>query len=168
MGVTNEFLLGAALSIPLSILANLFTPFVQRRLDRQSRKAALKRRKRDEGDLKRIESYVQKPELYFTSLIEAGLKATLYSAVVGILAGIVYALGQLSYLVGRVNYGESWHLWDDFLYEASPWISSVFGIAIGMIGSLLVIGIIRPVLRDAVRFRNYEDYKNGVVNNKED
>ena len=166
MEFSNEFLIATALAVPLAISANLVTPFFQRRLDSRSKKSALRRRRQDIADFTRIQAYVENPELYFSSLIEAGLKATLYSAVVSILAGAVFALSQGFRLVERAYQPKSYDDWLATLYELAPTAFSTLAIVLGMIGSLLIIGIVRPALRDALRFKNFEQYKESFRENK--
>jgi H+/gluconate symporter-like permease len=53
------FLLGLILAIPVSIIANVFTPRVQRTLERRSRSQALRRSKKTKEEYYEIKNYVQ-------------------------------------------------------------------------------------------------------------
>ncbi len=97
------FMLGLILAIPLSILANLATPWVLDRWAKRSLHRSTARADDLERELGRVERYAQDPTTFHTYILgvvvqSAGLAAFFAAAATGIAALIIVASGAyLSY-----------------------------------------------------------------------
>lgn len=92
----QQFWIGLACAIPLSIAANLFTPKVQDWLSRRSRNAAQKRQLAHEEEFARIKRYANDPTLLNTFLLTTVLVTTMLGSGIGVFVALVYILDSFA------------------------------------------------------------------------
>jgi len=92
-GMNGTFWIGLALAIPLAIIGNLLTPWVQSWVARRSEAAAAKRERITAAQRARIEHYVAQPERLYIYLLSVLLATTLLTSLCGILAGAFFIAG---------------------------------------------------------------------------
>lgn len=96
MSASGEFWLGLAFAIPLSIIANLFTPKIQDWLSRRSSVAAKKRQVVRAKEQSRIDEYLKDPARLNTFLLTTLLVATMFGSVIGAFTALLYVMGTVA------------------------------------------------------------------------
>ncbi len=89
------FILGLLFAIPLGVTANLYTPKFQRWIAVKSNKRAEKQRKNIEKAYLQIKEFHTDRTKLREYLLGVIIKTTLIGAIIGILAGILYAVPQI-------------------------------------------------------------------------
>jgi len=96
MSASGEFWLGLAFAIPLSIIANLFTPKIQDWLSRRSNVAAEKRQIVRAKEQTRIDEYVKDPAKLNGFLLLTLVVATMLGSGVGVFTALLYIIGTVA------------------------------------------------------------------------
>lgn len=93
--LNTSFWFGLAAAIPLSIMANLLTPRIQRVLARRSDARAARRSEQIQSELDEIERLTREPGRLQTFLLESVLLITLLTSAIGVLAGVFFAFSNM-------------------------------------------------------------------------
>jgi hypothetical protein len=96
MSSDGQFWLGLAFAIPLSILANLFTPKIQDWFSKRSAASAARRdavRAREEA---RVAEYIKHPTRLNTFLLSTLVVATMLGAGIGAFTALLYMMGSIT------------------------------------------------------------------------
>ncbi|MGI5224020.1 hypothetical protein [Actinoallomurus sp. CA-142502] len=152
------FFLGLALSIPLSIISNIYTPRVQSWIANHSSSRAKKRLNLLADELHELNGLAQHREALNTRLISDVLKVTLISAITAIMSGIFFAIANS--LTGP----DGPHLMRISNYRIT--LTSIFatsGTLVGILGSVVVVIICLNSLRLRQRVYSLKEYGTEVV-----
>ena len=139
--LNTSFWLGLAAAIPLSILANLLTPRIQRALARRSEARAARRAAQIQAELEEIERLTKEPGRLQTFLLESVLLITLLTSAVGVLAGVFFTLSNLLGISG---------------------LFASMGQLVAVAGGVMVMKECIEVLRKSRRARDAEKFKTEV------
>ena len=90
-----SFWLGLAAAIPLSVLANLFTPRVQQWVGRRNSVKAERQIALLRGQLDELERLTSEPGRLQTFLLENILAITLFTSMFGVLSGLFFTFANL-------------------------------------------------------------------------
>lgn len=134
-----DLLLGALLSVPLAIIANLLTPRIAARLAMRNEAAARRKAQESHAFAVQVDQLARDRQQLFTYLLLVTLRIALISAAVGIVATIMIA-GSNWY---RRSYG--WALLSDRMELGD--ILLIGGQACTLVGSLLIINEARVAIR---------------------
>lgn len=128
------FVAGVAVSIPVSVGANLYTPRIGAWLARRSTASAARQAKRAAAEGARLTALGADSGRLQTLLLEASLRAALVGAIAGIAGGLLSAMGQaLDYPTSQIFY--------------------ICAQILVILGAVVVVRIVIPPLRDAADIR---------------
>jgi hypothetical protein len=147
--------IGLLLSIPISILVNLFTPKIQAWLDSRNRKRSLIRTKYLQQEYEQVRYYRENRGEFREYLIWIVIRTTFVGSLVGIFAAFVFVIP---------NFFEILNL----EYEQTRIIRHVLYIAgqlISLIGALLIVNICSNALKVYFRVRDFDIYEESVKKN---
>lgn len=134
----TSFWIGLAAAVPLSVLANLFTPKIQQALARKSKARAFRRSAQIKAELEEIERLTSEPGRLQTFLLESVLLITLLTSAVGVISGLFFAFANM--------------------YGASPYLTAL-GQFVAVGGGVGIMRECLDVLRKSRRARDTEKYK---------
>jgi hypothetical protein len=141
MGDVNLWL-SLLLAIPLSILANIVTPFVQRWLDKFNEKRVLERTKGLQKEYEQVKHFAEDRSEFKEYLLWVVIRTTLVGSLVGIFSQALNAVGNILYVGG-------------ILYAISQ--------VIGIIGSIMVINLCSDALKIYSKVQRFDEYQKFVV-----
>jgi len=121
------------LAVPLAVLANLLTPRIRDWLDRRAQRTAAQRRRRTveqarseiarlHTELERLSTFTSDPHQYHCFLLEILIRATLYGAMAGLYAGLLFATASW------LGIGDFWNLAGNlqgYIYTAGQIVSLI-------------------------------------------
>jgi hypothetical protein len=148
---------GLLLSIPLSILANVATPRVQRWLDARNRTRALQRTAGMASELAQVTRYVKDRGEFREYLLWTIIRTTFVGALCGIISGLIFVIPRILPF-DRMSEGLSFA--QNAAYSG--------GQAVGIVGALLIINICRAALKTYYNVTNYSEYEAHVVRHLND
>jgi hypothetical protein len=96
MSTNGQFWLGLAFAIPLSIVANLFTPKIQDWLSKRSKAATERREAVRAKEQDRIDFYAKNPVQLNSFLLTILIVATMFGAGIGVFTAILYMTGAIT------------------------------------------------------------------------
>ena len=96
MSSDGQFWLGLAFAIPLSIVANLFTPKIQDWFSRRSAASAARREVARSKEQARIAEYVRDPAKLNSFLLTTLVVATMLGAGIGAFTALLYMMGTIA------------------------------------------------------------------------
>jgi hypothetical protein len=151
--------IGLLLSIPLSILANVFTPGIQRWLDARSRGRALARTKNLEIEYEQVKRYREKREEFHEYLLWTVIRTTFVGALAGIVAGLTVVIPTI--------FTPEW-FFPARLFVAGIARSILYatGQVVSVAGALLIINICRTALGTYYKVSHYDEYEASVQINR--
>ena len=131
MSADGQFWLGLAFAIPLSIVANLFTPRIQDWLAKRSAAASVKRETAKAAEHARVAEYLAEPARFNSFLLTTLLVATMLGAGIGVFSALLYMLGNF----------------------AAGELGSVLAQGISVLGGLIITKICLDAANIAIRVR---------------
>jgi hypothetical protein len=147
--------LALLLAVPLSVAANLITPYIQDWLSLRNEGLALDRITELKTEYLKVERYASNPELLNTYLISLVLESALYLSFVMIInhiTGFLVGIGQpLIYAHLKSGVTSKWRL---ILYALRPLHTSV-----AIIGLLLILNLCKEGLSTYSKVQQFETYK---------
>ena len=147
MELSNEFWIGTALAILLSVIASLLAAKAQSLIDRRSEKVSVKRAKQLKDELEEISKYVKDSSLFYVYLLEAGIQIAFYGALFGLFSGVLFVASSVA-------------------SSSSLWmvVNTLNAMAqfVALIGTLIVFSISRRAISTVSKYRNYENYKSEI------
>ncbi len=132
MSSNGQFWLGLAFAIPLSIIANLFTPKIQDWLSRRSKAAGEKRKSVRAKEQSRIDDFVKDPILFNSFLLITVVASTMLGSGIGVFTAVLYMMGTIA--EGRFG--------------------ALIAQAISVFGGLIITKICVDAINIAVKVRN--------------
>lgn len=118
-------LLGALISVPLSLAMNLLSSVLQRKIDRRGEEKAAARAREDAAFRAKAAALATDRSSLYIELLETLLRVAYFTAIFGVLSGAFFALGQL---IGF------------------SFIPSSLGQISALVGALVVLNIVRPAV----------------------
>ena len=146
------FWLGLLFSIPISILANLFTPTVQAWLDARNRKRSLERTKNLQQEYYQVKQFREDRSEFREYLIWIVIRTTFVGSLVGILASFVFAVPSFFDILD-LDY-EQTRVVRNLLYAAGQFVS--------LVGGLLIVNLCSSALKVYYRVKNFEAYEESI------
>lgn len=147
----TTFLLSLLLSIPVGIVANALSPWFQRRLDKSSRRAALKRNAVLDEE---ASGFVKDRTEMWSYLLSSLIRVAFTLSVTGLISITLLVLPQLlvfgSFALGKPDEDES--LIATILETFLP-LSYLLGIFVALVGLLVIMNISRRSLAVVTRVR---------------
>ena len=139
--LNTSFWIGISAAIPLSIAANLLTPWIQQLLAKRSATRAAERSKQLREELESIEKLTVEPGRLQTFLLESVLLITLLTSAFGVFAGFFFAMANV--------------------FGASEIFASM-GQLVAIVGGVLVMKECLSALRKSQNARNSEKFRERV------
>jgi hypothetical protein len=96
MSSNGQFWLGLAFAIPMSIIANLFTPKIQDWLSRRSKAAGEKRKAVRAKEQSRIDDFVKDPIRFNSFLLITVVASTMLGSGIGVFTAVLYMMGTIA------------------------------------------------------------------------
>ena len=96
MSSNLQFWIGLAFAIPLSIFANLFTPYIQKLIASRFSAYAERRRAVQAKENDRVVEFINNPQKFNTYLLVILVGATMLGAAIGVFSGILFMLGSFT------------------------------------------------------------------------
>jgi hypothetical protein len=149
------FWIGLLLSIPISILANLFTPRIQVWLDSRNKKRALARTKNLQREYDQTRKYRENRGEFREYMLWVVIRATFVGALTGILTSLAYMIANF-YQFSVIDSMGSFRF-SSLLFVAAQFLS--------LIGTLLVVNICSSALKVYYRVKNFEIYEESAKKN---
>ena len=133
------FWLGLVAAVPLSIVANLITPYIQRWLESKSEQAASKKTLRTRAEYEQISVYRNNPTEFTQYLIFVAVQIAALSAAIGVIFGLLDFIGFTFSMLGQRGTEFFQREWIYAILSAVFPLFSIFG-------SLLIFQIARTAL----------------------
>jgi hypothetical protein len=152
------FFLGLALSVPFSIISNIYTPRVQSWIANHSNSRAQKRLNLLADELHELNGLAQYREVLNARLISDVLRVTLVTAITAIASGIFFAIAN------GLTGPDGPRLVQLFGYKVT--VTSIFatsGTVVGILGSVVVVIICLNALRLRQKVYSLKEYGTEVV-----
>lgn len=140
------FWVGLAVSIPLSILANILTPRFQRALDARSQQRAVRRTNELRRELDRVRGLAADTAAFHSYLLWIVLRTTLVGSLVAIIAGLAFMLPTLARATGGMM--------QSTMFD----IGYAVGQGITLFGSLTIVNMCREGLRTYYRVKDLDSF----------
>jgi hypothetical protein len=131
MNSDGQFWLGLAFAIPLSIVANLFTPRIQDWFSKRSAASAARREATLSREQARIDEYSRNPTRFNSFLLTTLVVATMLGAGIGAFTALLYMMGTIAN--GRVG--------------------AMLAQALSIFGGLLITGICLQAAKISIKVR---------------
>ena len=96
MSSNLQFWIGLAFAIPLSIVANLFTPHIQKLIASRFSAYAEKRKAIQAKESDRIVEFINNPQKFNTYLLVTLVGATMLGAAIGVFSALLFMLGSFA------------------------------------------------------------------------
>ena len=96
MSSNLQFWIGLAFAIPLSIAANIFTPYIQKLIASRFSVYAEKRKKIQAKENDRVIEFINNPQKFNTYLLVTLVGATMLGAAIGVFSGLLFMLGSFA------------------------------------------------------------------------
>ena len=135
MSMDGQFWLGLAFAVPLSIVANLFTPKIQEWLSRRSAAAAARQAAVNSREQARVAAYVQDPKRLIVFQLTAVLLATMVGACIGAFTALLYFTSAI----------------------ADARFGPLLAPSLPVIGSLMVAGICYEAVKISIKVREAQE-----------
>jgi hypothetical protein len=133
------FVTSVLIAIPISIVANLLTDPVQRKLDKRLKQQSARREANQAKFRIVVEELAADKAAFSNYLMVQVLRTTFFTALLGLFSGLAFAAGQLI-VVTEVD-------------EQAGNAFFVLGQALALMGSLLVLTVVRAALQTASAVR---------------
>jgi hypothetical protein len=132
------FMLGLVLAIPLSIIANIYTPKVQQILDQRSKERALRRSKDMELEYQKVKAYADKID-YFLVVSAYTLGGMVIIAMQFVLNFLLFVLGMI--ILTSSTFKDTW-------------------VGLGLGSGLCLLGLLLALWKLTVLRRSYGGLRN--------
>jgi hypothetical protein len=135
---TEILIAGVLIAIPVSIIANLLTNPVQRKLEARIKSQSVRREQEKVQFRAQVVALAADRGQFSTYLTTQILRTTFYTALFGLASGLLFSIGQASSTAG------SWEFADLFFLS---------GQLAALMGSLIVLTVVRSALQTASAVR---------------